>query len=1047
MIVGDKSGPPRRGLGRIIRGFGIGCLLVAGVDAPTVVHGQATLIVADTLPARSTGTLVMPSGQVQVIGGGTVAGRNLFHSFSDFNLASGVTAQWVYLNPRGAPPLEGGAGIANVISRVTGGNTSFIAGTLKVNAAGGDPTAMPRANFYFVNPSGIVFNQYAQVDVPKAAHFSTASELRFGPGQVVFSAVDPQSTFSVADPVSFGFFGGESDLTIIGPGLKNNIEELSLSGANVALIQPALQAGAISLVAVGRQAIDVPIEGDLAAGPGPAGLLSFDGGYVATAPSSTASGNLLIAAGDVGIGKLSVLSSTTTGVADAGSIKITSGSLENGGVVMSDTYGSGDAGAIMIEAKMVTNFGQITSSSNLPATGAAGSVSISANVVTNRASIVSESFGTGDAGEVAITTTGSAPAGNAANCLTNCVINSGNIATTAHNTLLPSRAGNIVITTDTLTNLNTSTPTNLRKGGIRSNARGPGPPGKIMIFANAFDNDGTVQTTASTDPAFLGQAGGNPGDISIQGRETSGAKQIVFINRADGTINATTFDAIDAGTITVGATTITNLGEIGTDTYGSGSAGKVVLETSPAAGVIDQVTNMGAISSVARPSSSGNAGDIAISTRRLVNLAPGVISSSASGAGLDAGGKPAAESFGAPGTVTIKATLVDNGDADTAGGTIETNASGAGLNAVSGAKGNISIEGGEASGDEVPTVTNSGVISSNTSNPDELTVDMVGAGDIAIATTMLSNWGTISSDTFGGGNGGKVAIAAQSLQILRGGQVSSNATSSGNAGNVLLSGSIAGSRDPVTPDNYKTVAGRLAPVQTLLIDGAGSAISSTSHGVGKAGQIVAAADQIFVQNGGTITTDITTNSPAARGGDIYLLFPPDQVYPNGVLRLQGAAAQGSPQPSDIGVITTKAEVGSGGDIYIYRPNTLILDGGLIKATGTVANAQVFNDAGVVVSSSDRFNLIDVAGLYVLSGQVEDLSGAAAVQTPSFVDAEKVLAGQCRSQAVEGETSLLVNALKGPYGGLLSEHRAPASSLPSVPGSGCAGGPPPGPDHR
>ena len=82
--------------------------------------------------------------------------------------------------------------------------------------------------------------------------------------------------------------------------------------------------------------------------------------------------------------------------------------------------------------------------------------------------------------------------------------------------------------------------------------------------------------------------------------------------------------------------------------------------------------------------------------------------------------------------------------------------------------------------------------------------------------------------------------------------------------------------------------------------------------------------------------------------------------------------------------------------------------------------EVFLSAGADVASTDRFNSIDVSGLYVNTGIV-DLSGASMVETPTFVDAEKVLKGQCPSQAAQGETSRLTNELKGPYGGSFSEH--------------------------
>src|SRR5205085_10306018 len=128
---------------------------------------------------------------VTTIDGGRLAGANLFHSFSRFDLGAGDTARWTSAQAES---------ILNVINRVTGGTTSFIDGTL-------DSTDIPNANFWFINPAGIVFGDGAQVNVPGAAHFSTAQEIAHGDG-TRFSTVTPDgSTLSVAAPQAFGFLG------------------------------------------------------------------------------------------------------------------------------------------------------------------------------------------------------------------------------------------------------------------------------------------------------------------------------------------------------------------------------------------------------------------------------------------------------------------------------------------------------------------------------------------------------------------------------------------------------------------------------------------------------------------------------------------------------------------------------------------------------------------------------------------------------------------------------------------------------------------------
>ena len=129
---------------------------LAALAAGTAAHGQATSIVPDTAPGVSLGTTVANGGgPVTTIDGGTLAGTNLFHSFSTFNLGTGDIAQWV----RSAGDE---ASITNVVNRVTGGTPSTILGML-------DSTAIPNADFYFINPAGLVFGTGAQVNVPAAA--------------------------------------------------------------------------------------------------------------------------------------------------------------------------------------------------------------------------------------------------------------------------------------------------------------------------------------------------------------------------------------------------------------------------------------------------------------------------------------------------------------------------------------------------------------------------------------------------------------------------------------------------------------------------------------------------------------------------------------------------------------------------------------------------------------------------------------------------------------------------------------------------------------
>src|ERR671933_98395 len=151
----------------------------------------ATVAAADVATDGTVGRKVRLGGRNVTVGAdlGQIRGKNLFHSFRRFDVPS-----------KGSVTFTGPSGLDNVISRVTGGQASRIDGTLA--------SKVPGADFYLVNPSGIVFGSGARLDVPGSFHASTADELRFKDG-TRFSAREPaKGALAVAAPESFGFLGG-----------------------------------------------------------------------------------------------------------------------------------------------------------------------------------------------------------------------------------------------------------------------------------------------------------------------------------------------------------------------------------------------------------------------------------------------------------------------------------------------------------------------------------------------------------------------------------------------------------------------------------------------------------------------------------------------------------------------------------------------------------------------------------------------------------------------------------------------------------------------
>jgi len=149
-------------------------------------HSVSAQIKPDaTTATQVTGNTISP------IGAGTVSGANLFHSFDKFNVpASGVVFGV-------GNSTVNGAAISNIINRVTGGTFSSILGLIESRQA------FPNANFYLLNPNGIIFGANARLDLGGSFNASTGTGLGFDRDRVF--NVDRSLTFPSGDPNAIRF--------------------------------------------------------------------------------------------------------------------------------------------------------------------------------------------------------------------------------------------------------------------------------------------------------------------------------------------------------------------------------------------------------------------------------------------------------------------------------------------------------------------------------------------------------------------------------------------------------------------------------------------------------------------------------------------------------------------------------------------------------------------------------------------------------------------------------------------------------------------------
>ncbi|NER45169.1 MAG: DUF4347 domain-containing protein [Symploca sp. SIO1A3] len=235
-------------------------------------HLRNTPVAAQSITSApdGTGTIINHNGNTYNINGGTQAGANLFHSFTEFGLNPNEVANFLS-NPQ----------INNILGRVTGSNPSIIQGLIQVT--GGN------SNLYLMNPNGWVFNQGASLDVPGSFGVTTATRMGFSNGYFnadganVYSNLTGNPTSLIFDQDNPSWIINEADLAVnsdasfwaVGGGIVstgtinggeitlaavpgNNQVRLSHEGMVLNLVLDAAPAGGSNHNITGIQSVDIP---------------------------------------------------------------------------------------------------------------------------------------------------------------------------------------------------------------------------------------------------------------------------------------------------------------------------------------------------------------------------------------------------------------------------------------------------------------------------------------------------------------------------------------------------------------------------------------------------------------------------------------------------------------------------------------------------------------------------------------------------------------------------------------------------------------------
>jgi filamentous hemagglutinin family protein len=439
---------------------------------------------------NSIGTIVNPTGANNFnITGGLQRGQNLFHSFTDFSIPTGGTAN--FINPQQTQ---------SIISRVTGNLFSDINGTLNTNGA----------NFLLINPHGVVFGPGVSLNVGKSFVTSTASGVdfvdaqgqnyNFGVNQVGdrLLSIAPGVTFNPARLVMNASIPGSKGIENYGTLQTQN------SGQYIGLIGGAVNFNGGQIKAPGGR-----VELGGLTGPGTVGVQGnlFGAQFLTN-----------VARGDVSLTNGSRVNVAGSGGGDiaitARNLEILSRSVVSGGIEHGLGTPASVAGDIKLDATgrvIISNNGGIVNNVGFNSQGKGGNITVEAGSFSlqDGAQLQTITAGIGDAGNIKIIASGFVDINGTTGGVPSQI---SNIA----NEFAYGNAGNIIIWAESVS---------LRDGAtLAGSSFGIGNGGDIEVTATKFVNisRGIIRTDVETLTPYGSRRGGyTAGDVRILSRSIS----------------------------------------------------------------------------------------------------------------------------------------------------------------------------------------------------------------------------------------------------------------------------------------------------------------------------------------------------------------------------------------------------------------------------------------------------------------------------------------------------------------------------------------------
>lgn len=960
--------------------------------AASAASAQSNIALDGSLPHGRTDVLTGPgTGPDYTIGEelGWRAGSNLFHSFLDFDLATGDSA--TFTADAALPALD------NVLARVTGGDPSNIDGVLR--------SEIPGADFFFLNPAGVLFGGEASIDVPASFHVSTAHALHYEGVEAPLDLLSRGAPLLRAEPPeAFGFLeaGPRAEVVFSNAFGGFDLREyavveggtLGAVGGDVRVqerVRLRATGGRIQLAAVGDAEARVPLDLAGHSDPDLSGEVSATGRselLAVTANRGNPQGAVVIRGGRFALDEGSVVRAGD--VAGPGGPSIDVEVSERIDVAGADTRmraespGSRDSGGLRLAAPDVRVADGALVRTRVDGDRRGGDLAIDAERVeiADGAIVGTLNNRSGSAGAVRITATERLDVRSGAEIQSLASSDGG--------------GGDLVVRAGTL---------EIVDARIGSESGTAGSAGSIDVEAETVELRGGLAGVTTSSRSAVATAGG--GDIRVT---SAGALRV-----ADGAVVSATTELADAGgSVVLRAAEVSIAGggvdaggsptpsSVQTVTLGTGRAGDVRVEAdslrigassgSPAAAS----DRAGLLQSFVAPGASGAGGRIEVAAQQVVLESGGQVSTLSRGEG-----SAGPISIDATGAVRLVGDTVIDG-VPTPSGIFTRSDGDADANSLSLSAGSLELRDG-------------GLVSSRAAGAGD-SGDLVisAAGTVIVAGTGI-NSSALSARAVDGA-GGDVVIEATALEVRDGGSIDVSSSGAGPGGRIDVTADrvVVAGTSPLGPAELAAEADGAGDGQGIRVSAGevrvenGGQISARSRGLGgNPGDVGIEADRLHLHGGrlsvlnpggdaGNVDLDVDTL--VARGSSIT-------AEADGFGGTVAIRADRLVQLTDSEIVAESrggrnASELAGGNIRIGSSPAVVLSGSTVTANGfgnadggniTIAADPLLVSGDSAITASSE---LGVAGEIAILSPNTEVTGELAALTDAFLDASALLVESC-----------------------------------------------------